>query len=151
MGLFRATLPINLTYTATLLAPWLSLLSFRLAKRRRYAAHRAIQLALLGLCWATVLGFEVSLRIAGGSGAFLLAANPSYRTWARALLLVHVTAAVVTYAAWSWLAFVSQRRFRQALPGAFSSFHRTCGRWVWGGLWFTAASATGMYLLTFML
>lgn len=79
------------------------------------------------------------------------AAEVSYRPWARALLMVHVSAAVLTYAAWSWLAFASQRRFRRALPGAFSAVHRTCGRWVWGGLWFTALSATGMYLLTFVL
>lgn len=151
MQLTRADVAVNLTYLATLAAPLLSLVSFGLVKRQRYAQHRRLQLITLGVCWTTVLAFELTLRLSGGSGAFLRAADPSLRPYAKALLLIHVATAVLTYIGWTWLALVSQRSFRSELPGAFSAAHRRYGKLVFAGLCFTAASASGMYLLTFVL
>lgn len=138
------------TYVATLAAPIVTLVSIRLVRDGRQATHRTIQVALLAMCWLSVLALELKIRLAGGSGSLVATAQPSLRAWARGLLLVHVAVAVATYVAWTWLAFASQRRFRRALPGSFSRRHRRTGRWIVAGLWFTAASATGMYVLIFV-
>ena len=83
--------------------------------------------------------------------AFVSTAAAAWRPFARGLLLVHIAAAVSTYTLWSWLAWMSQRRFQMRLPGNFSRRHRRTGKLVFVGLVFTAASATGMYVLTFVL
>ena len=147
----RIGLAVTLTYLATLAAPLWTLVSFGLARRRRYAEHRKLQLVTLAACWTTVLVFELTLRLHGGSGAFLRSAAPNLRPYANALLLVHVSGAVLTYTCWTGLAIVSQRRFQSRLPGDFSGAHRRAGKWVFRGLCFTAASASGMYLLAFVL
>jgi len=146
----RAGLIVDLTYAATLLAPAATLASVRLARARRYASHRALQLGLLAVCFLTVIAFEVQVRLAGGSGAFVAAAAPALRPAARALLRIHITFAVATYLVWAGLAVASVRRFRGTLPGAFSRRHKRLGWAVLGGLGFTAASATGMYWLVFV-
>lgn len=138
------------TYTATLAAPIITLVSVRFVRAGRYARHRAIQIALLAVCWLSVLALELRIRVAGGSGSLVAIARPDLQPWARRLLLIHVTVAVATYAAWTWLAVVSARRFTRELPGSFSRRHRSAGRWILAGLGFTAASATGMYALIFV-
>lgn len=147
----RADLVVNLTYLATLLAPLVSLVSYGLARRRRYAAHRRVQLVLLGVCVLAVLALELHIRLAGGSGALLQRGSAEWAGAARALLLVHIGAAVLTYILWGTLAVLSIRRFRATLPGAFSRRHRQLGWLVFCGLCFTTASATGMYLFAFVL
>ncbi|HEY8923599.1 MAG TPA: DUF420 domain-containing protein [Polyangia bacterium] len=146
----RAGVIVHLTYAATLLAPVTTLVSVRLARARRYASHRALQLGLLAVCFLTVIAFEVQVRVAGGSGAFVSSAAPALRPAARALLRIHITCAVATYLLWAGLALASVRRFRETLPGAFSRRHKRVGWAVLGGLGFTAASATGMYWLVFV-
>lgn len=147
----RADLLENFAYLATLLAPVVSLVNYRLARRRRFDAHRRLQVGLLIFCWAAVLGLELDIRLSGGSGSVIAGALPSYQPFARQLLLVHISAAVATYVLWTVLAIVSTRRFGRQLPGRFSSMHRRLGWSVFGGLVFTAVSATGMYFLTFVL
>jgi surfactin synthase thioesterase subunit len=147
----RADLIVDLTWLATLLAPIVTLISTRWAVARHYHRHRVAQVMLLGFCWTTVLAFETLIRLRGGSGIFLAAASDQRRELARRLLLAHISGAVLTYLAWSWLAVTSWRRFRADLPGRFSRRHRRVGWLVFAGLCFTSASATGMYLMAFVL
>lgn len=147
----RADFLENFAYLATLLAPIVSLLSYRLARRRQFDVHRRMQVALLAFCWAAVLGLELDIRFSGGSGSIVAQAASGYARAARGLLSVHIAAAVATYAIWSVLAIISTRRFRSQLPGTFSRLHRRLGWTVFAGLVFTAVSATGMYFLTFVL
>nr|UXE44841.1 hypothetical protein Hi04_10k_c3807_00006 [uncultured bacterium] len=146
----RADAFVNFTYAVTLLAPLGALYSFRLARARRHTHHRALQLGLVTLCWLAVLLLEARIRLAGGSGSFLRQAPEALQPWGRGLLLVHITFAVATYALWTGLAVISFRRFTTQLPGRFSRLHRTLGRVAFGGLCFTALSATGMYLIAFV-
>jgi hypothetical protein len=145
----RADAFVNFAYAVTLLAPCTALVSFRLARRRRHEVHRAIQIALVGVCVLAVLVLEARIRLEGGSGAFIAQAPEALRTWARRLLLIHIGFAVATYIAWATLAVLSWRRFAVRLPGAFSRNHRRIGWAVFAGLCFTAVSATGMYVLVF--
>lgn len=149
----RADLVVDLTYLATLLAPLVAVVSIRSARGRHYERHRRLQLGLLTVCLLAVLALETRIRLAGGSGALLRQAPPAWARTARIFLGVHITAAVATYAAWGYLAAASLRAYRrrQILPGTFSRRHRRLGWLIFGGLCFTAASATGMYLLAFVL
>lgn len=147
----RADAFVNFTYLTTLIAPIAAFASFRLARARRHPVHRNLQLFLVGLCWVAVLVLETRIRLEGGSGSFIAQAPTALQRWARSLLLIHIGGAVITYLLWSGLAVVSFRRFRTRLPGDFSRLHRRLGLSVFAGLCFTAVSATGMYVLAFVL
>ena len=146
----RAWFLIDLTFLATLVAPLVVVVSLALARRRRLDAHRRLQIGLLVVCIAAVLALELCIRLAGGSGAFLMHSGVGHPGLVRAVLAVHVTCAVATYAAWTWLAVASHRRFRRALPGSFSRRHRRVGRLAFSGLCVTALSAAAMYTLAFI-
>jgi hypothetical protein len=146
----RAGWIVDLTFLATLAAPPVVLLSLRLVRRGHHDAHRWLQTGLLAVCVLAVLALEVHIRLAGGSGAFVAASQLGRPGLVRAVLAVHIVGAVVTYAAWTWLAIASHRRFRRALPGSFSRRHRRIGRLVLAGLVFTALSAAAVYALTFV-
>ena len=103
------------------------------------------------MCWIAVLALELRIRFAGGSGALVELAPPRLVPAARALLAVHITVAVVTYVVWTCLVVMSRRRYGVRLPGSFSRVHKRVGLVVLGGLCFTAASATGMFVLAFVL
>ncbi len=130
---------VTASYVITVLAPFVVYASLRLVRRGVHDAHRMIQGVLLVVGWIAVLALELRIRFAGGSGAFLEQASDPVRAWAARLLFVHIGVAVA-----SW------RRFGAQLPGGFSRRHRRLGTLVFGGLCFTAASATGMYVLVFV-
>lgn len=139
------------TYVVTLAAPIVCYASIRLARDRRHDPHRLVQAVALATCWIAVLALELRIRFAGGSGAFLELARPDLAATARTLLGVHISVAVATYLLWTWLARASWRRYEVSLPGSFSRRHRMLGMAVFGGLCFTAASATGMFMIAFVL
>lgn len=151
MLISRADLVVDLTYLSTLAAPVLTYVSARWARRGQYARHRAMQTALLITCFIAVIALEVRIRVAGGSGVLLAGAPPDMRAMARMLLAVHVIGAVLTYLLWLWLLIVSHKRYETRLPGDFSRTHRTVGWTIFAGLLFTAVSATGMYVLAFVM
>ncbi len=148
---FRADFIANFTYSVTLAAPVISWLAIRQAKAKNFKRHRALQAGLLTLCWVAVLALEVKIRLSGGSGSLVASASEQFRPLARGLLGVHISGAVLTYLLWTWLVVVSWKRFGTRLPGNFSQWHRRLGLTVFGGLCFTALSATGMYFFTFVL
>lgn len=151
MTSFRADAIANFTYVVTLTAPVVAYLSFKLVRSGQHQRHRAVQATLLGICWLAVLLLETKIRLSGGSGSLVANASDAYRPFARGLLAVHISGAVITYLVWSYLVVVSWRRFTVRLPGDFSLRHRQLGRAVFYGLCFTAVSATGMYFTTFVL
>lgn len=139
------------TYLVTLAAPIAAYASFRRARRGDHDRHRLIQATLILLCWMSVFAIEIRIRLAGGSGALIQHAPAALLAWARGLLTVHIAVAVVTYALWTWLVVASWRRFEVILPGRFSRRHRALGTAVFGGLCFTAASASAVFVLAFVL
>ncbi|MBK7865379.1 MAG: DUF420 domain-containing protein [Archangiaceae bacterium] len=143
----RADAFINFAYAVSLLAPLLAFVSFRLRNKN---THRKLQLVLLITAWVAVLVLETRIRLQGGSGSFISAAQPHLQPWAKRLLLIHISVAIASYGLWTTLAVLSWRRYRLSLPGGFSRTHRRLGWLVFSGLTFDAASATGMYLLTFV-
>jgi putative membrane protein len=146
----RADLVVDLTLVTNVLAPVVALASFRFVRRRRHDVHRRVQLALLAVCVLAVVALEVRIRLAGGSGVFLGQSPAGWAKAGRALLGAHISAAVLTYIAWGWLAVTSSRRYEATLPGGFSRRHRRTGWLIFAGLCFNAVSATGMYVLAFV-
>jgi putative membrane protein len=141
---------VTAAYAVTLSAPLIMYASVRLVRRGRHNTHRLIQCTHLVVCWIAVLALELRIRLDGGTGMFIAQAAPDLRAIAQQLLVVHIAIAVITYVAWTWLAIASHRRFAESLPGSFSRRHRRAGTLVFAGLCFTAASATGMYVLVFV-
>jgi hypothetical protein len=147
----RAPFAADFALLVTLLAPFLTLLSISLVRRRRYHLHRAIQSGLIVACIAAVLGLELTIRFAGGSGAFVAQADERWRSLAALLLTPHIIVAILTYVLWTWLAIRSRRGFRDDLPGRFSRLHRPLGWCVFSGLTFVAVTAVGIYATVFVL
>jgi putative membrane protein len=142
---------ITAAYAVTLSAPVAAYTSIRLARAREHDRHRLVQAVLVTLCWLTVLGIELRIRLAGGSGAFIEHAPVALAGWAHRLLAIHIAVAVATYVVWTGLVIASWRRFGTRLPGGFSRRHRALGTLVFGGLCFTAASATAVFAVAFVL
>ena len=141
---------VTASYLVTLTAPCIVYTSIRLVRRGRLDTHRLIQSVHLLMCWLAVLALELRIRFGGGSGMFVERAPPELQALARQVLVAHIAIAVATYVTWSWLAIASRRRFGELLPGSFSARHRRLGTLVFGGLCFTAASATAMFVLVFV-
>jgi hypothetical protein len=139
------------TYAVSLAAPVAAYASIRLARARQLDRHRLIQAVLVVVCWMSVLALELRIRLLGGSGVFLAHAPADLSSLAWRLLGVHIAVAVATYALWTWLVVMSWRRYETRLPGSFSRRHRQLGTAVFGGLCFTAASASGIFTLAFVL
>jgi hypothetical protein len=141
---------VTASYVVTLSAPIAAYVAIRHARARQHDVHRLVQSVLLVVCWMGVFALELRIRFAGGSGVFVDRASPELAAWARRVLAIHVPIAVATYLVWTWLVVASRRRYTTSLPGRFSARHRAIGTAVFGGLCFTAASATAMFVLTFV-
>ena len=147
----RAPVAVDFAFIVSMLAPALTLISVRWVRQRKLHSHRAMQSWLVVVGFAAVIALEISIRLAGGSGAFVDQANANWRGVARLLLITHAVVATLTYLAWAGLAIRSRRCFGSHLPGDFSRTHRRVGWLVFSGLLFTAVSSIGMYALIFVL
>src|SRR5262245_30357983 len=88
--MFRADSIVTATYLVTLSAPIVVYGSLRDVRAGHHDAHRLIQAVHVIMCWLAVLGLELRIRFAGGSGAFLEMAPPALQGWATRLLAVHI-------------------------------------------------------------
>ena len=147
----RAPFALDIAFIVSLLAPLLTLASIYWVRRRQLHVHRALQSWLVVVGFAAVIALETSIRLEGGSGAFVAQANEDLRCPARLLLIVHASVATLTYIAWAGLALRSRHNFGQSLPGTFSRTHRRLGWLIFSGLVFTALSSIGVYGLIFVL
>ena len=147
----RADALIDVVLLCVLANPLVFILSFRLARARKYEYHRRLQVYLLATLLFAVVLFEVDVRLSGGSGSLMRGSTYAGTAWLRFLLLAHVTGAVSTFLLWLVLAVLSLRRFRQVLPGSFSQTHRWLGLFVLAGNMYTAVSAILMYVCSFIL
>ena len=145
----RADAVVDFAYIVTVLAPLFAFLSVRLVRQGRQAAHMRVQTALLAVCALAVVALEIRIRVAGGAGKLVAGSPHAGSALMNAVAAVHICGAVATYLVWGWLVFLSRRRYRSLLPGAFSRKHKIAGRIVIGGLCFTTLSATAVYRLAF--
>ncbi|MEM9191015.1 MAG: DUF420 domain-containing protein [Myxococcota bacterium] len=154
-GLFgtRATLLVDLVIIIFVVMPVALVIAIWWAKLGNHDRHRLAQGILFLTMTVAVTLLEVDIRMQGGTEALAGRAVSVDVSAVRALLLIHIGVATITWVGWLVLLATSHRRYcgkrSPALPGAFSRSHRRMGRWVFAGVTFTSVTGAGLYVLAF--
>jgi uncharacterized membrane protein YozB (DUF420 family) len=151
----RGSLMLDIVFLAMFaVVPLLVLSWYLVGRRRRYAAHKRLQLILAGVLLVTVVLFELDIRLHGWQER--ASVSPYWRAgrandpvdWS---LVVHLACAVPTFLLWvavvvrAWRGFPDPPR-----PAPHSAWHR---RWGWAamvGMALTALTGWIFYWLAFV-
>jgi putative membrane protein len=156
---YPTTFMLDFVVCALVLVVPLLLYSLWLVKvRRRYLAHKRLQIALGLILLTAVTAFEVDVQIVHGGWENIVAQQQLDQTQlaakissARPWLLVHLLFAVTTPVLWAVTMTLALRRFgRNPVPGPHSRLHATLG---WAStIDITLTSITGLlfYYVAFM-
>jgi hypothetical protein len=156
---YPTTFMLDFVVCALVLVVPLLLYSLWLVKvRRRYLAHKRLQIALGLILLTAVTAFEVDVQIVHGGWENIVAQQQLDQTQlaakissARPWLLVHLLFAVTTPVLWAVTMTLALRRFgRTPVPGPHSRLHATLG---WAStIDITLTSITGLlfYYVAFM-
>lgn len=145
----RADILMDFVVVGIIITPLLMFYAFRLANGGRYIAHRNLNMILVSVLLLVVVLFEIDIRLAGGSKAFIGGshfADAPFLTW---LLRVHITIAVTSFLGWVLLEIKSFKSFLKILPGEFSSNHKKFGIAIFCGVILTAITGVSVYILSF--
>lgn len=145
----RADVLMDLVVIGIILTPLLMLYAFRLARQKRFVAHRNLHAFLIGLLSFAVIAFELDIRLSGGSKAFMHGSPLAETLFLRLFLIFHVLVAVGSFAAWIWLEMKSWKSFLKALPGEFSPRHVVYGKRIYAGVVTTAVTGVALYIMIF--
>lgn len=139
---------MTLVLILTLAAPFAVLYAVSLVKKGNYEGHKKVQIITFVVCVLGVLLLEGLIRVSGGSGS--LAGKSPYAGSAvfKTILYAHIAGAVLTYILWIIQMIFSIRTFKKTLPGNFSGKHKTMGKILVFGLFYTAITALIVYLMT---
>jgi uncharacterized membrane protein YozB (DUF420 family) len=145
----KADVLMDLVVVGIVIAPILMLYAFRLARQKRFFAHRNLHAILIVLLISTIALFEVDIRLSGGSKIFLKNNSLVNNTFLRVFLIFHIIIAVSSFIGWINLEIKSWKSFSKALPGEFSSKHIRQGKIIFGGVVATAITGVSLYILGF--
>lgn len=124
--------------------------SFRLARQKRYAEHKRLQVVLASVLAVVVVLFEVDMQMAGGIFALTAASRFAGTALLNGSIYLHVLLAVGTTLLWIWLIALSLKRFpNPPAPGAFSRTHRRWGRFGMILMLLTGLTGVEVYILGF--
>jgi hypothetical protein len=128
------------------------LYNWHLARSRRYAEHKRMQIGLAVLLGVVVGLFEFNLRLQGGifeaTQASSYAGTATLNFW----IWFHTLFAITTIFIWAGLIVASLRRFPSLpVPGAFSATHRRWGRIGMISMLVTGVSSLPVYVYGFAL
>ena len=148
----RADLLMDIVIVALLAVVPIVIYNWRLARNRRYARHKNLQIALAALLAVVVGLFEYNLRLQGGifvaTSASGYAGTATLNFW----IYLHTFFAITTIFIWLGLIAASVRRFpNPPVPGEFSAAHRRWGRM--GMIWMLVTGVTSLpvYIYGFVL
>lgn len=149
----NATLIINIgVLTLTLVSPFISLYAISFIKKGDFKTHITIQKRLFYACIIALLTLEGLIRYSGGSGSLVAQSAYVDTSFFKILLPSHISGAVLTYIIWAVLIFLSSKKHtHKNLPGTFSKTHKTMGKMVIVGLFYTAITALLVFIFTFVL
>ncbi len=126
------------------------LMSLRMARRRRWEAHRTTQVALASGLGVVVLLFETDLRLSGGIFELTKDSSLTGTLVLNASIYVHTLLAISTTIVWIALIALSLRRFgRPPKPNPFSRSHRRWGRVGMIAMALTAITGLELYVVGF--
>lgn len=118
----RASFMLDVVSIAMFLILPLLLVSVRLVRKKKYSAHKKIQITVGAALILTVSIFEVDVRINGWR--HLAEASPYYHTFLFPFLYCHIVIAVTTFILWIITLLTALRRFQSIpIPCAHSAFH----------------------------
>ncbi len=114
---------LDVVFLAMLMVVPLLAFSIQLAKRRKYTAHKAVQVVLASVLLVAVAAFEVDMRFYTNWRA-LAEPSPYYASGAVGWsLLVHLIFAVPTLVLWIVVTVAALRKFEEpAQPGHTAGF-----------------------------
>ena len=147
----RASLMLDVVFLAMLLVVPVLAYSIQLAKRGKYAAHKALQVVLASVLLVAVTAFEIDMRFFTDWRA-LAQPSPYYESGAvMTSLLVHLAFAVPTLVLWIIVTIGALRKFDDPpRPGLHSRFHRRWGMFAGYGMFLTAVTGWVFYYLAFV-
>ena len=127
------------------------LVSWRLARRGRYTAHRNIQLSLAAALGVALALFEYDLYLLGGAEGLFAPSVHAGSAALNGLLRVHLSFSISTAVIWVTLIASSLWRFpNPPTPNAFSRAHRLGGWAGMLGMIGTGITGLALYLLAFV-
>src|SRR5688500_6385782 len=152
----RGSLMLDVVFLAMFVVTPILAISLWLVKRRRdYALHKRLQLAMASVLLVAVLLFEIDIRVNGWEHR----AEPSpyfdsahkFTCPAGIALVVHLSFAVPTLLLWIYVVVQALRKFsRPPIPGPHSHSHARTGWLAAIGMFLTAATGWLFYWLAFV-
>jgi putative membrane protein len=148
----RATFMLDFVFVAMFAVLPILAFSIRLIKRRQYAWHKRIQIALAIVLLVAVTAFEIDLNFITKNWRPLAEPSPYYASgWVDYSLWIHLMFAVPTPFLWITVIVQALRKFpNPAAPNAHSRQHT---RWGWlaaAGMAMTAITGWIFYYLAFV-
>ena len=148
----RASLMLDVVFVAMLaVIPVMGWSIYQVRRRRRFALHKQVQLALAALLLVAVLAFEIDMRLYGWEerAAGELGGKASLLIW-RALY-AHLIFAISSTALWPWVIYKAWRRFPvPPVPGEHSRSHIFWARLAAIDMLLTAITGWIFYALAFV-
>jgi putative membrane protein len=124
--------------------------SIQLVRAGRYAAHRRLQLFIVGALLAAIVIFEIDVRLVS-DWRQRAAASPWWPTGVLAALGIHLVFAVSTFVLLTWVMWEAVRRFPVPLqPGMHGARHRWMAKLAAFDLVLTAVTGSVFYWLAFV-
>lgn len=152
---WRGSFMLDVVVVAMLAVLPLLAWSIQLAKQKRFALHKAVQITLATVLLAAVTLFEVDMRLTGWVDR--AKDSPYFQTdhkWscpAGVSLLVHLCFAIPTLLLWIYVVAQALRKFPSPpSPGPHSAAHRRFGKLAGIGLFMTAMTGWAFYYLAFI-
>ena len=152
----RASIMLDVVFLAMFAVVPLLWYSIQLAKKRKFQAHKRMQLALATVLLVAVLAFELDMHYLTD---WKLRAAPSpffdpVQMWSSPVgisLLVHLTFAVPTLFLWIFVITQALRLFpKPAMPGSHSATHLFLGKLAGIGMFMTSLTGWVFYYLAFV-
>lgn len=120
------------------------------ARRRDFAAHRKLQLLIVGALVVAIVVFEIDIRLISD---WKLRAKPSpyWPSGVLSALGIHLVFAISTLVLWAWVVWEALGRFpTPPAPNAHSPRHRLMARLAAADLVLTAITGTAFYWIAFV-
>lgn len=120
-----------------------------LAKRRRYAAHKSVQVGLSLILLLVIVVFELEIRFSGWTQH--AEASSLYDTWLFPILWVHLSIAITTTVLWCTTLYLALKNFpKPPKPGSHSRLHLRLARPAAFGMYLTSITGWTFYWAAFL-
>jgi putative membrane protein len=147
---FRGTFMLDLVVVAMVLVlPVLGASIWAVKFRKAYRLHKTLQIILGIVLLATVLIFEVDVRVFGWKHK--AEPSPYYNTWLFPVFYVHLVIAVSTTLLWIWVTGKALRHFPSPpAPCEYSRHHLPQAKVAGVGMFLTAVTGWIFYYMAFV-